>query len=74
MSIGESPSAKHSNEPRRHHYVPEFLLRPWVKEWKPKQALLRGYYWNKHFQTLRFREKGVGAFCFSIDLLTLKNR
>jgi hypothetical protein len=65
---------KHSREPRRHHYVPEFILRPWVKEWQPDQALIRGYYWDERSRCIRYRDKGVGAFCYRIDLLTLKNR
>ena len=66
--------SKHSREPRRHHYVPEFLLRPWIREWQPQQQLLRGYYWDRRADRLRFRENGVGAFCYRLDLLTLHNR
>lgn len=67
-------ASKHSQEPRRHHYVPEFLLRPWTREWQPQQELLRGYYWDRHLNRLRFRENGVGAFCYRLDLLTLHDR
>lgn len=61
-------------EPKRHHYVPEFLLKPWAKERQPNQIMLRGYYWDTRSQRLRYRENGAGAFCYRIDLLTLKNR
>ncbi len=66
--------AKHARDPKRHHYVPEFLLRPWVREWQTSQNELRGYYWQRHEKRLRYRQKGVGAFCHSIDLLTLWGR
>jgi hypothetical protein len=67
-------TVKHTPEPKRHHYVPEFLLRPWAKEWQPRQQLLRGFYWDKHKDGIRYRDKGVGAFCYQMYLLTLKNR
>lgn len=66
--------SKHAREPRRHHYVPEFLLRGWAKEWKRNQQLLRGYYWDLRQSRCRYRESGVGAFCHRIDLLTIRSR
>jgi len=65
---------RHGHEPRKHHYVPEFMLRPWAKRWRPNQILLRGYYWDMHARRLRYRENGIGAFCYRLDLLTLKGR
>lgn len=62
-----------SREPRRHHYVPEFILQPWAREWRPNQFLLRGYYWDKFTCRIRHRDNGVGAFCYRIDLLTMKS-
>lgn len=66
--------SKHGREPRRHHYVPEFLLRGWTKEWKRNQRLLRGHYWDLRQSRCRYRESGVGAFCNRIDLLTIGSR
>lgn len=70
----EVPPERQLNEPRRHHYVPEFLLRPWARNWTNGQLQLRGHYWDTHRKTLRYRQNGVGAFCHSIDLLTLRGR
>ena len=67
-----SSGHKHGQEPRKHHYVPEFLLRPWAKARRGNQSLLRGYYWDERLNRLRHRDRGVGAFCYGLDLLTLK--
>ena len=64
---------KHSREPKRHHYVPKFVLSPWAKEWQPNQMTLRGYYWDEGSGSLR-HDKGVDGFCNRIDLLALKGR
>jgi len=66
------------SDPQRHHYVPKFILKPWLQERKPDQWTLRGYYWDEHSNKVRYRDRGVNAFCFGIDLLSLhgqrKNR
>src|ERR1700730_9729493 len=64
----------HGRQPQRHHYVPKFILSPWVKEWRPGQRALRGYYWDERAGVLRNRDKGLNAFCFRLDLLTLKGQ
>lgn len=66
-----TPANKHGQEPRKHHYVPEFCLRPWAKT-RRGQLLLRGYYWDHRTKRLRYRDRGVGAFCYGLDLLTFK--
>lgn len=66
------------SEPQRHHHVPKFIMSPWLQERKPGQHTLRGYYWDERNNSLRYRDRGVNAFCFGIDLLSLhgqrKNR
>lgn len=52
---------------RRHHFVPEFLLRPWTVE-----GTLHGYWWNHHKKKIDCKRKGPRAFCNEIDLLTLQ--
>ena len=54
-------------ESHRHHYVPRFLLRPWAVD-----GVLNGYWWNTRRRRLGCNQKGTKAFCFEIDLLTLK--
>jgi hypothetical protein len=65
-------TAKHAREPGKHHYVPEFILSPWAREWQPDQVKLRGYYWDKYTASIRHRDNGVGAFCYRIELLSFK--
>ncbi len=56
---------------RNHHYVPEFLLSPWIIKDKKGNHLLHGYFWNKHKNEIGCRKKGSSAFCYRTDLLTL---
>ena len=60
-------TVKHPEVSRRHHYVPEFLMKPWASE----DGLLNGYWWNTWRGQLECRRRGAKAFCFEIDLLTL---
>ena len=53
-------------EARKHHFVPEFLLKPWATE-----GSLRGYWWDSRKGALSCKRKGPDAFCFQVDLLTL---
>ena len=55
------------HESRRHHFVPEFLLRPWATN-----GVLNGYWWKGHTRRLACRRKGPKAFCYEIDLLTVE--
>jgi hypothetical protein len=59
-----------TNVARRHHYVPEFLLRPWQIE-ERGQNLLRGYYWDDRRKLVVCKARGLKSFCNQIDLLTL---
>jgi hypothetical protein len=52
---------------REHHYVPQFLLRPWAVE-----GTMSGYWWNFRRGELSCRRKGPRAFCKELDLLTLR--
>ncbi len=63
-------SLKASNTRRKNHFVPAALLRPWL--WPDNS--LRGYWWDPRQARLRCKEKGVGAFCFQLDLLTTRDR
>lgn len=56
---------------RKHHYVPKFLLRPWLLEVR-QQSILRGAYWDFRRDAIRVKERGLDSFCFQIDLLTTK--
>lgn len=62
------------SEPRRHHYVPELILNPWLQEKKPDQWSIRGYYWDEWTNSLRYRDRGAKAFCYGIDLLSLRGQ
>src|SRR5687768_932685 len=55
---------------RRHHFVPEALLRPWLVD-QNGQSVLQGYHWHPYHQTLSCKRRGLDAFCNQIDLLTL---
>jgi hypothetical protein len=35
---------------------------------------LRGYYWDQRTNSLKYKKKGVDAFCFGIGLLALKGQ
>jgi len=74
MLTGGGASHLHGRQPQRHHYVPKFILSPWVKEWRPAQRTLRGYYWDERANVLKYRDKGLDAFCFRLDLLTLRGQ
>jgi Protein of unknown function (DUF4238) len=60
------------NVARRHHYVPEFLLRPWLVESKG-QKQLHGYYWDNRKGRIVCKPRGLKSFCNQIDLLSLAN-
>jgi hypothetical protein len=51
---------------REHHYVPQFLLRPWAVE-----GTMSGYWWDSRRGALACARKGPRAFCKELDLLTL---
>jgi hypothetical protein len=53
-------------EAHEHHFVPEFLLRPWCVE-----GLLQGYWWDDRRGELACKRKGTRGFCWQLDLLTL---
>ncbi|MGE0629505.1 MAG: hypothetical protein AB7O43_16975 [Hyphomicrobiaceae bacterium] len=63
-------SVKAPNIRRENHFVPKGLLRPWL--WADN--LLRGYWWDPRRVRLECKEKGVGGFCFQLDLLTTQDR
>ncbi len=46
-------------EAKRHHYVPEALMKPWART----QGIVRGYEWDRHRQQLRWKELGPKSFC-----------
>lgn len=52
---------------REHHFVPQFLLRPWAVS-----GTLRGYWWDSRRGALACSRKGTRAFCKELDLLTLR--
>ena len=54
-------------ESHKHHYVPEFLLKPWAVD-----DDLNGYWWDARKGRLGCKRRGPGGFCYEIDLLTLK--
>ena len=54
-------------ESRRHHFVPEFLLRPWAPNGE-----LTGYWWDSHQGRLSRRSKGPKAFCYGDELLSVE--
>ena len=53
-----------SQESHRHHFVPEFLLKPWAEG-----SELRGYWWDNRQDRLSCKRQGAKAFCYEIDLL-----
>ena len=56
-----------SQESRRHHFVPELLLKPWARD-----GVLNGFWWDHREGRLSCRRKGAKAFCYDIDLLSVK--
>ena len=54
-------------ESHKHHYVPEFLLKPWAVD-----GALHGYWWDARKGRLGCKRRGPGGFCYEVDLLTLK--
>ena len=54
-------------EAREHHFLPQFLLRPWSVE-----GLLRGYWWDRRRGALVCKHRGTKAFCWQLDLLSLR--
>jgi hypothetical protein len=54
------------SDPKRHHFVPKLLLRPWLVDDE-----LRGYWWHPKREELIPKIKGLDAFCFQMNLLTL---
>lgn len=54
----------------KHHYVPKLLLRPWLVE-QDGHNNLYGYWWDAKTQKLACKKKGLDAFCFQLDLLSL---
>lgn len=61
-----------TQESRKHHFVPRFLLEPWVIELPPKQCDLRAYWWDQEKKALICKKRGVKSVCFQLDLLTLR--
>lgn len=58
-------------EAQKHHFVPQFLLRPWLVEESTGQRTLRGYYWNPVSRALKCKLGGPKGFCFQRGLLAL---
>ena len=56
-----------AQESRKHHYVPEFLLRAWACG-----GTLNGYWWDARHRALSCKRLGPKAFCRELDLLLLK--
>ena len=57
-----------NEEARKHHFVPEFLLRPWSLG-----GVLRGYWWDARRDELACIRKGAKGFCRQLELLTLRS-
>jgi len=57
------------NASRRHHYVPETLIKPWVLG--ASEGIVRGFYWNRWQRKIAYRDGGPKAFCCREDLLTV---
>ena len=55
-----------SQSARHHHYVPQFLLKPWARDGK-----LHGYYWDSRRKGVSVRILGTKSFCHEPDLLTI---
>lgn len=61
------------SQAKRHHFVPKFLLRPWLYETAKGDKVLRGFFWDERRNQLRAKERGLDSFCNQVDLLTLKD-
>lgn len=55
----------------RHHFVPKFLLRPWLTRDAKNQEVLLGFWWDRRRGSLSRKRRGLDSFCFQIGLLTL---
>ena len=53
----------------RHHYVPEFLMKPWMVE-----NNLKGYWWDTRKGQLECNRKVPRFFCHQHDLLAFKEQ
>jgi hypothetical protein len=62
---------KPASAARRHHFVPRFLMRPWLLDDDGHQNL-HGYYFDHRRGELKVRARGLDAFCNRLDLLTLQ--
>lgn len=71
--LRERIEAMHVQTPRRHHFVPKFLLRPWLIGGPAKDFKLWGYYWDSTQNKVRCKQQGLNSFCFQLDLLTLRS-
>lgn len=60
-----------TNEARKHHFVPKLLLRPWLRQDASNQNVLCGHYWDEQRGKMSKKQKGLDAFCYQLDLLTL---
>src|SRR5689334_4834603 len=60
-----------SQESRKHHFVPECLLRPWLVADDAHQMNLYGYWYCPRRRRLVCKRKGLESFCFQLDLLLL---
>jgi len=58
-----------TQESRNHHFVPQFLLRPWCNK-----GLLHGYWWDTRQDKLACKKNGPKSFCWHRDLLRLRTR
>jgi hypothetical protein len=57
---------------REHHYVPKFLLEPWLQNDARGQSLLTGFFWDARRNALAWKTRGLKGFCWQLDLLILK--
>ena len=54
-------------ESHRHHFVPEFLMKPWAIDGE-----VNGFGWDERIGRFFCKRKGPKAFCHEIDLLMLE--
>ncbi|MDD9983253.1 MAG: DUF4238 domain-containing protein [Gammaproteobacteria bacterium] len=54
-------------ESHRHHFVPEFLLKPWAENGE-----LNGFWWDSRKRRLTCNRRGPKAFCNEFGLLTVQ--
>lgn len=59
-------------ESRNHHFVPKFLLRPWMVEDPHGHLNLWGYWWDPQRRRLIQKRRGLNSFCCQLDLLSLQ--